>query len=726
ANKAAAAARESRTAANDAAAHADAAAKAADEAVKYAGQSKDYANQSTKHANAAIAAAKVATDAVAKARTVEETAREAEAVRLRNDLDNSVQVAGEIKKREDAAAAKESDAVAEADRRTTETKELLAAAGAEGAEPAVVAAKGRAAAFHIVTDGGPWSQQAAEAALTGTDADVQEWIRTGYATAVEQDDRARVQHLKENGSAALKAAAEQALAGTHAEVVAFLETGQHTVQADDYRVKVLEMSRTGGTGVKRAAGDAIDAGTTAALLAFLEKGQYTAREEDDRVEALKILQTGGPQTRAAAQVALAGPARMLRDFVGAVQYRTAQQDSEQAAHVAGVRKLIAEGARAAALANQDASRAAEAAAKARNAAVEAAGHAQDAKDSAAKAAGFASDAAKSADDAEASAQRARASAARAKSAAATANQAAAAAGESAHQAAASASRAAASADYAYGQAAAAAASAVAAGKSAAEAAKAAGEALKSALDKLIEELKEQGEEPSPVEGDGQKDYPAPDEDLEGEGGLSAADKAKLVLDITGMFDPTPVSDGSSGLISLFQGDFAGAGLSLAAFIPYVGDALAKPAKFAKYLDEFEHLAKYVDDLDWVGNAIKSVKHLSPSQYGEALSKMNKLAGDSGKAYKNKNWLATAKKYDLPTDGPIPYVPPKGWDPKRPQVRGGGFPDKYGNIWTRAKDGKDEWDVQIPKGKGFETFAGSKNQGKDYSHANISKKGYVTH
>ncbi|MFD8957452.1 polymorphic toxin type 17 domain-containing protein [Streptomyces anulatus] len=610
--------------------------------MKYAGQSKDYANQSTKHANAAIAAAKVATDAVAKARTVEETAREAEAVRLRNDLDNSVQVAGEIKKREDAAAAKESDAVAEADRRTTETKELLAAAGAEGAEPAVVAAKGRAAAFHIVTDGGPWSQQAAEAALTGTDADVQEWIRTGYATAVEQDDRARVQHLKENGSAALKAAAEQALAGTHAEVVAFLETGQHTVQADDYRVKVLEMSRTGGTGVKRAAGDAIDAGTTAALLAFLEKGQYTAREEDDRVEALKILQTGGPQTRAAAQVALAGPARMLRDFVGAVQYRTAQQDSEQAAHVAGVRKLIAEGARAAALANQDASRAAEAAAKARNAAVEAAGHAQDAKDSAAKAAGFASDAAKS------------------------------------------------------------------------------------ALDKLIEELKEQGEEPSPVEGDGQKDYPAPDEDLEGEGGLSAADKAKLVLDITGMFDPTPVSDGSSGLISLFQGDFAGAGLSLAAFIPYVGDALAKPAKFAKYLDEFEHLAKYVDDLDWVGNAIKSVKHLSPSQYGEALAKMNKLAGDSGKAYKNKNWLATAKKYDLPTDGPIPYVPPKGWDPKRPQVRGGGFPDKYGNIWTRAKDGKDEWDVQIPKGKGFETFAGSKNQGKDHSHANISKKGYVTH
>ncbi|MFI0237654.1 polymorphic toxin type 17 domain-containing protein [Streptomyces sp. NPDC016845] len=90
------------------------------------------------------------------------------------------------------------------------------------------------------------------------------------------------------------------------------------------------------------------------------------------------------------------------------------------------------------------------------------------------------------------------------------------------------------------------------------------------------------------------------------------------------------------------------------------------------------------------------------------------------------WSNLAKSKRLPTDGPVPFVPPKKWDPKRPQERGGGYKDRYGNIWTRAKDGKDEWDVQIPKGKNFEIFAGSKNQGKDYSHANISNDGHVTH
>ncbi|MFV2120108.1 polymorphic toxin type 17 domain-containing protein [Streptomyces sp. Act-28] len=227
-------------------------------------------------------------------------------------------------------------------------------------------------------------------------------------------------------------------------------------------------------------------------------------------------------------------------------------------------------------------------------------------------------------------------------------------------------------------------------------------------------------------GSGEQDYPGTGEDLEGEGGLSDADKAQLLLDVTGIFDPSPVSDGASGLMSLFQGDFTGAGLSLAALIPYAGDALAKPAKFAKYLEKFENLAKHATDLKWAENAGKSVRHLSPNQWHDALTLMNKLAGDAGKAYKNKKFLQTAKKHDLPTDGPVPFVPRKDWNPGSPQVRGGGFPDKYGNIWTRAKDGKDEWDVQIPKGKNFEKFAGSKNQGKDYSHANISKEGHVTH
>ncbi|MEN3585731.1 hypothetical protein AAH978_16450 [Streptomyces sp. ZYX-F-203] len=93
-------------------------------------------------------------------------------------------------------------------------------------------------------------------------------------------------------------------------------------------------------------------------------------------------------------------------------------------------------------------------------------------------------------------------------------------------------------------------------------------------------------------------------------------------------------------------------------IPFAGDALAKPLKFAKYFEKYGHLAKYATDADWATKAIKSMKHLDPTQWADAIGKMNKLAGDAGKAYKNKTWLATANKHGLPTDGPIPYVPPK--------------------------------------------------------------------
>ena len=56
------------------------------------------------------------------------------------------------------------------------------------------------------------------------------------------------------------------------------------------------------------------------------------------------------------------------------------------------------------------------------------------------------------------------------------------------------------------------------------------------------------------------------------------DLAQAALDIAGIADPTPISDGLSGLMSLTRGDFIGAGLSLVSMVPYVGDALAKTSK----------------------------------------------------------------------------------------------------------------------------------------------------
>ena len=60
------------------------------------------------------------------------------------------------------------------------------------------------------------------------------------------------------------------------------------------------------------------------------------------------------------------------------------------------------------------------------------------------------------------------------------------------------------------------------------------------------------------------------------------DLGQMVLDIIGIVDPTPISDGANGITSLFRGDFLGAGISALGMLPYVGD-LAKVGKLGKYV-----------------------------------------------------------------------------------------------------------------------------------------------
>ena len=70
----------------------------------------------------------------------------------------------------------------------------------------------------------------------------------------------------------------------------------------------------------------------------------------------------------------------------------------------------------------------------------------------------------------------------------------------------------------------------------------------------------------------------------------ALDLTQIGLDIAGIFDPTPISDGANTLISLGRGDWLGAGLSAISMIPYVGDA-AKLGKLGKYA---QTVAKAID------------------------------------------------------------------------------------------------------------------------------------
>jgi len=68
------------------------------------------------------------------------------------------------------------------------------------------------------------------------------------------------------------------------------------------------------------------------------------------------------------------------------------------------------------------------------------------------------------------------------------------------------------------------------------------------------------------------------------------DLSQMGLAVAGFADPTPVSDGLDGVISLFRGDLVGAGISAVSIVPFVGDL----AKIGKLGDMFQTLDRAVD------------------------------------------------------------------------------------------------------------------------------------
>lgn len=56
---------------------------------------------------------------------------------------------------------------------------------------------------------------------------------------------------------------------------------------------------------------------------------------------------------------------------------------------------------------------------------------------------------------------------------------------------------------------------------------------------------------------------------------------RTTADIAGIFDPSPTADTVSLLMSTAEGDWVGALLSGVSYIPYLGDALAKPVKLRR-------------------------------------------------------------------------------------------------------------------------------------------------
>lgn len=68
---------------------------------------------------------------------------------------------------------------------------------------------------------------------------------------------------------------------------------------------------------------------------------------------------------------------------------------------------------------------------------------------------------------------------------------------------------------------------------------------------------------------------------------------KTAADVAGLVDPTPTSDLVSMGMSAAEGDWVGALLSGVSFAPYLGDAMAKPIKFARAAKRAQQIEKEV-------------------------------------------------------------------------------------------------------------------------------------
>ncbi|GAA3035886.1 hypothetical protein GCM10020000_11770 [Streptomyces olivoverticillatus] len=126
---------------------------------------------------------------------------------------------------------------------------LAAEASKPDADAKATAAKGRELALKAMKSRGAFLREAAAQALSGTDTDVLEYLRTGWQKAAQDEIRQQVSDLVGQSSyASVRAAAQVALNGTNQQIKDFYTTGQYTAGTDDYNVRVSGIINSGGPG----------------------------------------------------------------------------------------------------------------------------------------------------------------------------------------------------------------------------------------------------------------------------------------------------------------------------------------------------------------------------------------------------------------------------------------------------------------------------------------------
>ncbi|MCA2217641.1 polymorphic toxin-type HINT domain-containing protein [Jidongwangia harbinensis] len=248
--------------------------------------------------------------------------------------------------------------------------QLAATVPAQAAEDDIPLAEMRDVAAVDLIEGGPAVRRAAEAALVGSDADVQTYYESGYHVAREADERAAVQVLAGLDGPSTRAAALAALEKPRAQMQAFARTGWQAPWDADERLRVYHLLESGGPTVRAAAQRALD-GTAEDIDRFLGGGRESAEHSDDRLAATRMLTGGpgnsGPVLNTAAAQALSGSAEDLREFLRWGQFVARARDAE----LASIRSLTEQARQAGETTSREALAAEESSTRAANAAEEA-------------------------------------------------------------------------------------------------------------------------------------------------------------------------------------------------------------------------------------------------------------------------------------------------------------------------------------------------------------------
>lgn len=100
----------------------------------------------------------------------------------------------------------------------------------------------------------------------------------------------------------------------------------------------------------------------------------------------------------------------------------------------------------------------------------------------------------------------------------------------------------------------------------------------------------------------------------------AWEMSKAAVDVAGLVDPTPISDGVGMAMSLAEGDLVGAGLSLISMVPYAGDALGKTAKGARAAKKLNDLRKKIAATTALVEKLKAPAKSASKKVDDALAK----------------------------------------------------------------------------------------------------------